>query len=58
MNESTEPSRRVSMLRLLAAALAGAFGAFGAPIAVHAAPPPAAAVPAASPAVSADATPD
>ena len=46
------------MLRLLPAALAGAFGAFGAPIAVHAAPPPAAAAPVTSPAVSADATPD
>jgi len=33
-------SRRASPLRLLAAALAGAFGAFGVPAAVHVATPP------------------
>ena len=38
-----QPSRRSTLLRLFAAALAGGLGAFGVPIAgAHASPPPAA----------------
>ena len=38
--EGEQPTRRISPLRLLAAALAGGIGAFGVPAAVHPASPP------------------
>jgi hypothetical protein len=37
MDETAQPSRRASAMRLLAAALAGAIGAFGVPAGLHAA---------------------
>lgn len=37
MSESVQPGRSRSILRVLAAALAGAIGAFGVPAGVHAA---------------------
>lgn len=55
MNEdSQQPRRRASLLRLFAAALAGAFGAFGFPAGGHAAAPSQAAAP--PPASAADAS--
>jgi len=58
MDEHTQPTRRPSILRLLAIALAGALGAFGAPVSAHAAGAvlPGAAAPAA--ATAPDARPD
>jgi hypothetical protein len=41
MDEPTQPTRRASAMRLLAAALAGAIGAFGVPAGLHAAQQPA-----------------
>ena len=43
MEQSVQPSRRRSILRVLAAALAGAIGAFGVPDGAHAAAQPASA---------------
>jgi hypothetical protein len=37
MDESAQPGRRAAAMRLLAAALAGAIGAFGFPAGLHAA---------------------
>ena len=46
METSEQPARKPSLLRLLAAALAGALGTFGVPAAAHArTPTPAAATP-------------
>ncbi|MGD0386868.1 MAG: hypothetical protein ABSB73_12135 [Solirubrobacteraceae bacterium] len=58
MDESAQPSRRVTLLRLLAAALAGAIGAFGVPAGVHASQQAAASAATLPPAVSSDAKPD
>lgn len=46
MDEREQTPRRMSLLRMLAAALSGAIGAFGVPAAAHASTPaPAAAAP-------------
>jgi hypothetical protein len=58
MDESSQPSRRATLLRLLAAALAGAIGAFGVPAGIHASQQPAASAATPPPAVSSDAKPD
>jgi hypothetical protein len=57
-NEREQPSRRASLMRLLAAALAGGIGAFGLTAGGHvsAAATPASATP--PPAVAPDATPE
>jgi hypothetical protein len=48
MEGSEQPTRKTSLLRLLAAALAGAIGTFGVPAAAHArTPAPATTTPAA-----------
>jgi hypothetical protein len=39
MEAHAQPSRRASVMRILAAALSGAIGAFGVPAAVHTAQP-------------------
>jgi hypothetical protein len=39
MDEPEQPTRRMPLLRLLAAALAGGLGVFGVPAATHASPP-------------------
>jgi hypothetical protein len=58
MDESAQPSRRATLLRLLAAALAGAIGAFGVPAGIHASQQAAASAATPPPAVSSDAKPD
>jgi hypothetical protein len=57
-NEREQPSRRASLMRLLAAALAGGIGAFGLTAGGHVSPAatPASATP--PPAVAPDATPE
>ena len=58
MDEHEQPTRRPSLLRMLAIALAGGLGAFGAPAGAHAAPTPGTAS-ASAPAVTvADARPE
>jgi hypothetical protein len=57
MDERSQPSRRASLMRLLAAALSGAIGAFGIPAGAHAAPSAAPAIaPPPAPALTPDAT--
>jgi hypothetical protein len=58
MDETAQPSRRASAIRLLAAALAGAIGAFGVPAGLHAAQQQAATASAQAPAGAPDATPE
>jgi hypothetical protein len=49
MDEREQPNRRMSLLRMLAVALAGGLGAFGVPATSHASTPaPATAAPAAT----------
>jgi hypothetical protein len=58
MAEADQTSRRSSAMRLLAAALAGAIGAFGVPAGVHAAQQQAAAISPPPSATASDAKPD
>jgi hypothetical protein len=58
MDESAQPGRRGSFLRVLAAALAGAIGAFGVPAGVHTVQQTAPGAATTTLAVSSDAKPD
>jgi hypothetical protein len=58
MDEIAQPGRRATLLRLLAAALAGAIGAFGVPAGIHASQQAVASAATTPPAVSSDAKPD
>ena len=58
MDEPTEPTRRASAMRVLAAALAGAIGAFGVPAGLHAAQQPATATSSQASAAAPDVTPE
>jgi hypothetical protein len=53
-----QPSRRASVMRMLAAALSGAIGAFGIPAAVHTAQPSTPVIATAPAAVAAERTPE
>jgi len=54
VDERSQPSRRASLMRLLAAALAGAIGAFGVPLGLHAAQQQSTATSAQAPAAAPD----
>jgi hypothetical protein len=58
MDEPAQPTRRAAAMRLLAAALAGAIGAFGVPAGLHAAQQPATATNSQAPAAAPDVTPE
>jgi hypothetical protein len=58
MDAHTQPSRRASLMRMLAAALSGAIGAFGIPAAVHTAQPATPVITTAPAAVAPDAKPE
>jgi hypothetical protein len=59
MDEHTQqPTRRASVMRVLAAALSGAIGAFGIPAAAHAAQPAVPAITSAPAALAPDTTPE
>jgi hypothetical protein len=58
MDAHAQPTRRASVMRILAAALSGAIGAFGIPAAVHTGQPAAPVVTAAPAAAAPDGTPE
>jgi hypothetical protein len=58
MDSRAQPTRRASVMRMLAAALSGAIGAFGIPAAVHTAQPSAPVITTAPTAVAPDGKPD
>jgi hypothetical protein len=58
MDAHAEPSRRASLMRILAAALSGAIGAFGVPAAVHTAQPATPVITTAPAAVAPERTPE
>jgi hypothetical protein len=58
MDAHAQPSRRASVIRILAAALSGAIGAFGIPAAIHTAQPSAPVITTAPAAVTPERTPE